>query len=134
MARLLQARILLLAACVVFAFVAPLHLRHCAHAWWDVNWASRVRVHMDNSNSAGPLTDFPLLVFLNDSYVDFAKILVCPAVYVVAYHLTAARGSAYSQADGADVRLIDGDDATTLSYEIEKWDNAAQEGYVWTKV
>jgi len=57
------------------------------------------------------LIDFPVLVKLTSSNVDYSK----------------------TQDAGQDLRFTDSDGATALSYEIEKWDESGT-SYVWVKV
>ena len=68
--------------------------------WWDDDWLNRRQITFNNTNSAESLTDFPVLVRLDPSNIDFDKI----------------------KAGGADIRFVD-DDGTLLSYEIESWDD-----------
>ena len=80
-------------------------------AWWDENWLSRTKVTFDNLASTQHLTDYPVLIRLDSSVVDFDKIL----------------------AGGDDIRFID-DDGTELAYEIDYWDDVAKTATVWVKV
>lgn len=80
-------------------------------AWWDGGWLRRKKITFDNSNSAENLIDFPLLVALDSSNIDFSKI----------------------KAGGADIRFID-HDGTVLNYEIESWDDVGETASVWVRV
>lgn len=80
--------------------------------WFDLNWWDRAEVTLDNSASAEALTDFPVLVHLTGSDFNFSR----------------------AQANGGDVRFTDSDGTTLLNHEIEKWDKAGQEAWVWVKV
>lgn len=80
------------------------------------NWSSRRKVTFDNRDSylgvtSENLIDFPVLVKLTSSNVDYSK----------------------TQDAGQDLRFTDSDGATALSYEIEKWDESGT-SYVWVKV
>lgn len=79
--------------------------------WWDINWAKRIRIDINNSDQAVSFTDQPVLVKLNTSRISYAD----------------------AKSLGEDIRLIASDDVTTLSYEIEKW-NPAGESLIWVKI
>lgn len=80
-----------------------------AAAWLDPDWVARRQLTIDNSGQ-GDLSDFPVLVRLDASRID--------------YGLT--------QDTGADVRFVD-TGGSLLSHEIERWDEAG-ESIVWVKV
>ncbi|MCH8006119.1 MAG: DUF2341 domain-containing protein [Planctomycetes bacterium] len=83
-----------------------------AHAqWWDSNWLERRKLTINNSDQTEDLDDFPLLVKLDGTRIDYTKTLNL----------------------GEDIRFIDDDDLTELKYEIEKWDESGT-SYVWVKV
>lgn len=78
----------------------------------DSGWLYRKKITFDNTASAGALTDFPVLVQLTSSNIDFAKVEV----------------------NGADLRFVDpADNTTVLDHEIENWDEAGT-SYVWVRV
>lgn len=78
----------------------------------DTSWLYRKKITFDNTASAGALTDFPVLVQLTSSNIDFAKV----------------------EANGADLRFVDpADNTTVLDHEIENW-NEAGTSYVWVRV
>ena len=79
--------------------------------WWDSDWQYRKKITFDNAGQAENLTDFPVLVKLNSSRVDFAK----------------------TQNGGEDVRFIDANNVTLLPHEIEQWDESSN-SFVWVKV
>ncbi len=83
-----------------------------AATWWDTNWSYRKTITFNNSAQNENLTNFPVLVKLTSSNFDFSK----------------------AQSSGTDIRFVDGDDSTPLSYEIEKWDRTNQQAWVWVKV
>ncbi|MCA9383151.1 DUF2341 domain-containing protein [Candidatus Dojkabacteria bacterium] len=80
-------------------------------SWWNSSWGKAVKLTFDNSASAETLTDFPILVVINSSRLNYAD----------------------TQDNGEDIRFIDSDQSTELSYEIEKW-NESGDSYVWVKV
>ncbi|MCG2687165.1 DUF2341 domain-containing protein, partial [Candidatus Parcubacteria bacterium] len=79
--------------------------------WWNTGWSYRRTITFDNTASAENLNDFPVLVKLNSSRIDYSN----------------------TQNSGQDIRFIDSDDSTVLSYEIESW-NESGDSFVWVKV
>jgi biopolymer transport protein ExbB len=77
--------------------------------WWDLAYAQRVRIQLDNAGRDDALEDFPVLVELD--------------------HAAVAPGSA----DGADIRFVDDDGVTVLDHEIERWDPAGR-SVIWVRV
>ncbi len=82
-----------------------------AQDWWNSSWTHRQQLALDNTPSATPLINFPLLVVLTGARVNFAEL----------------------QGAGQDLRFVDADGVTVLAHEIEKWDPAGV-CYVWVKV
>jgi len=86
-------------------------------SWWNTSWLYRKKLTFAN-NAYEAFTNFTVLVHLKDGGgagridVDFAQI----------------------KAGGADIRFIDDNDSTELKYEIERWDDGAEEAWVWVKV
>jgi hypothetical protein len=78
--------------------------------WWDTGWTSRRGLTFDNSGQGEDLQDFPLLVLLDATRIDYGK----------------------TQGGGEDLRFLD-TDRTELSHEIERWDESG-ESVVWVKV
>ncbi|OGC79606.1 hypothetical protein A3K01_03050 [candidate division WWE3 bacterium RIFOXYD1_FULL_43_17] len=72
---------------------------------------SRIPITFDNSASTEDLTNFPVLIKLNASRINYSR----------------------TQDLGQDIRFTDSDGSTVLSYEIEKWDETGN-SYVWVKV
>ncbi|HEY7759918.1 MAG TPA: DUF2341 domain-containing protein, partial [Burkholderiales bacterium] len=77
--------------------------------WWDTSWQYRRQIVVDNLGR-GQLTDFPILVALDTSTIDYAQ----------------------TQNQGQDLRFVDGNGAV-LAHEIELW-NESGTSYVWVKV
>src|SRR3989344_1918813 len=75
------------------------------------SWLARRKITLNNSASSENLTNFPVLVQLSASNIDYAK----------------------TQGAGEDIRFVDADGTTALSYEIEKW-NESGTSLVWVKV
>jgi len=80
-------------------------------SWWNSTWGRRRRIVFNNSGQAENLDDFPVLVKLDSSRIDYAR----------------------TQNAGQDLRFVDSDNQTVLAHEIEKWDEAGT-SYVWVKV
>ena len=79
--------------------------------WWNTSWLNRRKISFDNSASTGDLDNFPVLVALTSSDINYAK----------------------TQDQGQDIRFIDDDGTTELNYEIGTWDEAGT-SIVWVKV
>lgn len=79
--------------------------------WYNTSWAYRKKITFDNSAQSANLTDFPVLVKLTSSRVDYAN----------------------TQNSGQDIRFTDSDGTTLLSHEIESWDESGN-SFVWVKV
>lgn len=78
----------------------------------DTNWTSRMKLVFNNAASAENLTNFPVLVKLNSSRIDYSQ----------------------TQNSGQDIRFVDPSDNTTvLSHEIESW-NEDGDSYVWVNI
>ena len=80
-------------------------------AFTPCNWQRRRKLTFNNAAQAENLVNFPVLVVLNSSRID--------------YGLT--------QNQGQDLRFTDADGVTLLAHEIEKWDETGT-SYVWVKV
>ncbi len=75
-------------------------------------WSERIKISINNDDSDETLTDFPLLVKLNSSRVDYNK----------------------TQNSGQDIRFVDpANPSVVLSHEIEVW-NESGDSYVWVKI
>jgi hypothetical protein len=82
-----------------------------ARAWWNDSWGKRVKITFNNSAQSENLQNFPVLIKLNSSRIDYGE----------------------TQDQGQDIRFVDSNDITLLAHEIEKWDEAGT-SYVWVKV
>jgi len=80
-----------------------------ALAWWNTDWKYRRPITIQSDNA---LTDYQILVQLNSSNFDFSK----------------------ANPDGSDIRFVDEDDATKLSYWIEEWNASSQTAKIWVNV
>ena len=76
--------------------------------WWDVAWKRRTQITFANQQR-GRLDDFPVLVILDPSRIDYAA----------------------AHPSGDDLRFIDG--PSVLSHEIEQWTSGGT-SYVWVRI
>lgn len=79
--------------------------------WWDTDWGYRRKLTLDNSQQSNDLDNFTVLIVLNTTNFDFSKI----------------------NNDGSDLRFIDADNSTNLSWHIDHWDTT-DTSYLWVKV
>ena len=96
---------------LVLALVAYLLVSSAAHAWWDPTWDARVQLTFNNFFQTEDLDDFPVLIVLDPSNINYGLM----------------------EPNGADLRFVDADDATLLEHEIESW-NPGGTSYVWVRV
>ncbi|HZM64196.1 MAG TPA: DUF2341 domain-containing protein, partial [Candidatus Saccharimonadales bacterium] len=76
------------------------------------SWSNRRKITINNSASAVNLTNYPLLIKINSSRIDYSK----------------------TQSAGQDLRFVDpSNDNLVLPYEIEEF-NETGDDYVWVKV
>ncbi|MDP1863121.1 MAG: DUF2341 domain-containing protein [Thiobacillus sp.] len=81
-----------------------------SHAWWNEDWSARKKITL--TNSAGEVSDAPVLIRLHTGNFDFLS----------------------ANENGNDLRVLAGDDATELKFHIEKWDGINQLALVWVKL
>jgi hypothetical protein len=79
--------------------------------WWNSNWQYRKKLTFDNGLQSETLVNFPVLVNLSSSNFEYTN----------------------AKSDGSDLRFIDADGTTELSYHIEDWDTSAYSD-VWVNV
>ncbi len=79
-------------------------------------WNYKMKLTFTGNISATDLDDFPVLVHLDNSNFDFS----------------------HAKTNGEDIRFMDSDlcpsDGTPLKHEIEDWDQAGEEAWIWVKV
>jgi hypothetical protein len=80
-------------------------------AWWNGSWLYRRKITLNNSASTENLVNFPARVSLSASNINYA----------------------HTQNAGEDIRFVDSDDTTALSYEIETW-NESGTSEAWVQV
>ena len=51
--------------------VIPINSVGASDPWWNAQWSQKVQLTFDNSASSENLTDFPVMVYLNSSRVDW---------------------------------------------------------------
>jgi biopolymer transport protein ExbB len=87
-----------------------------AHAWWNSDWPQRTRLVLDTSEQGvptrEPVQSFALAVRLHSGNFDFLA----------------------AKPDGADLRIVAGDDKTPLAFRIERWDADNELAVVWVQV
>jgi hypothetical protein len=82
------------------------------HDWYEPDlWQNRMEITFNNSESTENLTNFPVLVKLDSTRIDYSK----------------------TKDNGEDIRFTDSDGTTLLSHEIEQW-NESGDSFVWVKV
>ncbi|HIG39610.1 MAG TPA: DUF2341 domain-containing protein [Gammaproteobacteria bacterium] len=79
-------------------------------SWFDNNWSYRSALAFDNSAQTEDLTDFPVLIILDATRIDYL----------------------HTENNGQDLRFVDGN-GTVLAHEIESWDESGT-SYVWVHV
>ncbi len=81
-------------------------------SWWNAAWTRQSVITLSGNTFSGAtaLTDFPVLITLNSSNID--------------YSLT--------QNNGQDLRFFDAD-GTALAYQIDRW-NESGDSFVWVRV
>jgi len=82
-----------------------------ALTWWESSWSKKVPLTINSSLIDSTLTDFPILVKLNSSRIN--------------YSLT--------QDNGEDLRFTDSAESAQLDHEIELW-NESGDSYVWVEI
>lgn len=100
---------------VVLSFILFSCATAVAEAGWfenDLSWRDRTELFFDNSASGETLVDFPVLVHLTGANFDFSR----------------------AQSGGQDVRFTQDDGTTQLAHEIEHWNQAGQEAWIWVNV
>ncbi|MBD3203259.1 DUF2341 domain-containing protein [Candidatus Woesearchaeota archaeon] len=95
---------------IIIILGIALSISSSVNAWWNSSWQYRQNLTFDNSGQSS-LSDFPVLIHLTPTNFNYSHI----------------------RPDGKDIRFIDSDDSTKLSYEIEEW-NYNGDSYIWVKV
>jgi biopolymer transport protein ExbB len=100
------------AVAVLLLAVLPL----AAQAWWNEAWTQRTRITLNTGaegvRTAAPLTQVAVPVRLHSGNFDFLA----------------------ARADGADLRVVAGDDKTPLPMRVERFDGANELAVLWVQV
>ena len=87
-----------------------------AHAWWNKDWTQRTRITLNTSaqgvQTKEPVTALAVAVRLHSGNFDFAA----------------------AKEDGADLRVVAGDDKTPLKFSIERFDGVNELAVLWVQV
>lgn len=98
--------LLCLVLCVFSQMPTPVHA-----AWWDASWYYKIKLTIDQTKVDADLTDFPVLVYLNSSRINWALV----------------------QDDLDDLRFVNSTENGLLSAELEK-SVTNSEAWIWVKV
>lgn len=79
--------------------------------WWNAAWGRRRKLTFQNATAKVDLLDFPVLVVLDASRVDYGR----------------------TRAHGEDLRFVDADGKTVLAHEIEVWTQGGT-SFIWVRV
>jgi biopolymer transport protein ExbB len=79
--------------------------------WWDADWTRRRRIEIDTTGATEALADFPVLIRLDPTRIDYASTMM----------------------DGQDVRFVAADGSTVLDRDVEAWIVAGTSS-VWVKI
>jgi biopolymer transport protein ExbB len=97
----------------ILVLFLTLALHTAASAWWNPEWTTRARIVLDTTDAGAkttePLTNVPLAVRLHSGNFDFIA----------------------AKPDGADLRVVAGDDKTPLAFRIERFDAVNELAVVW---
>lgn len=79
--------------------------------WWGSGYTCRQKIQFNNTSFHENLTAFPVLIRLDASRIDYGKV----------------------DDAGSDLRFIDVDGTTELSYDVQQWDEAGT-SLVWVNI
>jgi len=80
-------------------------------SWWDTNWDYRMKLTFDNSEQTENLGNFTVLVKLTPANFTYPNCVI----------------------NGSDIRFVDANDSTPLSYHFEKWTYNGT-SWIWVEV
>jgi hypothetical protein len=95
----------------VCGLLAALTAPGSAAAWWDSDWTARTTLTLQNASVGADTAEIVALVTLDASVIDYAN----------------------ADALGDDLRFVDGDDLTELSYDIELWSPGGT-SLIWVRI
>lgn len=79
--------------------------------WWNTSYEKRMAITISNLDQATAHTNIPVLVKLDTSKINYADL----------------------QSAGQDIRFTLADHSTTLSYDIEQWNNTGS-SFIWVRL
>ena len=103
--------ILLSVLALFFIFYSTPKVSASGENWWNTSFANRIQITFSTSGLAENLTNFPVLIMLNSTRIDYTK----------------------TNDSGKDIRFVDADNTTKLPYEIEIW-NETNQSFVWVNI
>ena len=107
-------RVCVLGRCLILIIFTILMVPAMAQAgWYDANWSNRQKITILPTLADADLTNFPYLVKITDSANPIFSI---------------------PQTDGDDILFTAADGTTKLNHEIEKYNPATYELYIWVQV
>jgi len=89
---------------------------------WLSGWTKRVPFTIDASDVGGPLTDFPILVYLSTSSGRLND------------DVSAVFDELQSDANRKKIAVTTSDGVSECYVEIERWDDIAEQAWLWVKV
>lgn len=101
----------ILALLIAICLLIPASIVYADDTWGLGGWAYRKQLTFDNTASAENLENFPVLVHLDDTNIDWTKV----------------------QNSGEDIRFTDSNGIDLLDYEIELWDDT-NDAWIWVEV
>ena len=84
---------------------------YCLDPWWDSGWTYKKKITIDQNKIDADLTDFPVLVVLNATNIDWTHV----------------------QDDLDDIRFVDSTETILLKAELEKY-IVNDKAWIWVKV
>jgi len=93
-----------------------------ADAAWLGDWAHRVELTIDHTDIDSTLTDFPVLLYLSSSSGYNSD------------DISFIFDELGSDANRTKIAVTTSDGTTECYVEVEKWDDASEEAWLWTKV
>lgn len=96
---------------LVLLLLAPV-----AHAWWNDDWSARKAFTLNTSAEGADLKEglanAPALIRLHAGNFDFLG----------------------AREDGADLRIVAGDDKTPLRFHVERYDHLGEQALIWVQL
>jgi len=97
-------------------FLVLLLLAPVAHAWWNDDWSARKAFTLNTAAEGADLKEglanAPALIRLHAGNFDFLS----------------------AREDGADLRILAGDDKTPLRFHVERFDSLGEQALIWVQL